>query len=210
MSSPSREANDPHSKNAASMARRLTIPNLICGFRLVGAIGLVAVILADAPRVFLAIFLVLALTDYVDGRLAVWLKQQTSFGARLDSVADSTLYAVLLFAAIWMKGEVLRAEWVWIATAVGGYLLSTTAGLIKFGKLPSYHTRLAKLCNLLMLAAVVALFSDWSVWPLRIATAAVTLANLETLAITIVLRRWRVNVPSLWGALREPTATDQA
>jgi cardiolipin synthase (CMP-forming) len=189
--------------NACSKpSARLNLPNLLCLGRLVGSFFLVGIALGGTNQVFLAVFLVLALTDYVDGRLAVWLGQQTTFGARLDSLADISLFAAVLFGAVWLEGPALRAEWAWITAAVVSYAASNTASLTKFRRLPSYHTRAAKVSNFLILVATAALFTGWSVWPLRIATAAVTLANLEAVAITCTLRQWRVNVPSLYHALR--------
>jgi cardiolipin synthase (CMP-forming) len=184
---------------------RWTVPNLLCLIRLVGSLVLVAIALADAPEVFLVTFLVLALSDYLDGKLAIWLDQQTTFGARLDTVADAVLFGAILFGAVWMKGDRLWAESAWLFAAIGSYAVSVAASYAKFRKLPSYHTRAAKTSNFLMLLAAAALFSGWAIWPLRLACAAVTLTNLEALAITRVLRHWRVNIPSLYHALRDVT-----
>lgn len=40
---------------------------------------------------FTAVFVVLNLSDWIDGRLTRWLKQRSDFGARLDRFADSVL-----------------------------------------------------------------------------------------------------------------------
>ncbi len=179
-----------------------TIPNLLCMVRLVGAFVLPVLAVADKPYVFLAWFLLLSITDWLDGKLAVLLNQRSVFGARLDSWADATLYAAVLASTLWLRGEELAGLAGWIVTAVLSYALSTAAGFWKFGRWPSYHTRSAKTCWLLAVAAVVCLLGDWARWPFQVALIAVTLANLESLLITWVLPQWQTDVPSLWHARR--------
>jgi CDP-diacylglycerol--glycerol-3-phosphate 3-phosphatidyltransferase len=87
--------------------------------------------------------------------------------------------------------------------ALGSYLASTAAGFWKYRRWPSYHTRAAKTSWLLTAVAVIALFSDWSTLPLRIAAVAVTLTNFEALAITRISPRWQADVTSFYHAWRQ-------
>jgi CDP-diacylglycerol--glycerol-3-phosphate 3-phosphatidyltransferase len=191
---------------SATNNRLLTIPNILTVMRLIGSLGLVGVALAHESGLFLTAFLVLALTDWIDGLLAVWLKQCTTLGARLDSIADVTMYAVLVFGSVVLKGNALRDEWPYITAALGSYLVTVGAAQIKFRRPPSYHTLAAKTSGVLIWLAVIALFTDWSLWPLRIALLAILLANIEMLLITLALRRWQADVPSVLHAWR--TARD--
>ena len=73
---------------------------------------------------------------------------------------------------------------------------------MKFGVLPSYHAWSAKAAWFLALVAAVSLLGfDW-IWPVRIAAAAVTLANLEAVALTLRLDRPRSDVGSIFTATR--------
>ena len=157
----------------------------------------------DQNEVFLWFFLFLAMTDWVDGKLAILLNQRSMFGARLDSWADAALYTALLFGLVTMYGETLRPELVWITAALATYLISTTAGFWKYQRCPSYHTRAAKTAWFLTVVGVISLFSDWSLWPLRIAGGAVIITNLEALLITIISPTWRVDVTSIYHAWRD-------
>lgn len=47
------------------------------------------------------------------------------------------------------------------------------------------------------------LFTDWSLWPLRIALAFTALTNLEALGITIISPAWRADVTSVYHAWRD-------
>jgi CDP-diacylglycerol--glycerol-3-phosphate 3-phosphatidyltransferase len=186
--------------------RLLTVPNVLSAVRLVVSPALVALAWADQPAWCLGLAVGLFLVDWLDGKLAVWLKQQTVFGARLDSVADATLYGCTLAALLVLRGDFVLREVVWVGLGVGSYPVSVAACLLKFRRLPSYHTRLAKVSWFLTLVAVLSIFGDWSPWPLRGAMAAVLLTNLEATAITLVLPAWRVNVPSLFHAVRAAKA----
>jgi len=180
----------------------LTVPNILSAIRIAGSLVLAGLAIADRPGWFLGVFVFLALTDWVDGKLAILLNQRTVFGARLDSWADAGLYASLLFGCLWLQGRVLAQEMGWIAAAIGTYGVTTAAGLWKFGRWPSYHTRAAKTSWLLVTIGAVCLLGGWSLWPLRIATVAVAFTNIEATLITSVLPEWRANVPSLYHAFR--------
>jgi CDP-diacylglycerol--glycerol-3-phosphate 3-phosphatidyltransferase len=180
----------------------VTVPNALSATRLLCSPLLIVFAWLDLRYACLGMFVFLLLTDWLDGKLAILLKQQSLFGTRLDSVADATFYACVLASAVWLDWEVVRAEWPWIGAAVVSYVASIIAGRIKFGRGPSYHTRLAKTSWLLMAVGFVAVFADWSVWPLRVAMAGVILTNLEAIAITLIATRPHFNVPSVFHVYR--------
>lgn len=180
----------------------VNVPNTLAMIRLVGSLGSFAVAYFERESLYLGLLFVLMMTDWIDGKLAILLRQRTVFGARLDSVADATMYASVLFAALWLKAEVLRSELYWILAALGTYALTSVAALVRYGRMPSYHTRMAKTSWLLMGLAILALFSDFAAWPVRLAMLAVTITNLETTLMTLILPHWTADVPSLLHALR--------
>jgi phosphatidylglycerophosphate synthase len=183
--------------------RLLTIPNILCVIRLVGSFVLVPIAWQGRNEIFLWCFIFLALTDWLDGKLAILLNQRTVLGARLDSWADATLYAALLFGIVTMYADTLQPELVWIGAAVATYLISTVAGFWKYKRWPSYHTRAAKISWFLTAVAVIAIFVDWDLWPLRLAAVAVTITNIEALLITLISPAWRADVTSIYHAWRD-------
>jgi CDP-diacylglycerol--glycerol-3-phosphate 3-phosphatidyltransferase len=182
--------------------RLLTIPNIICGIRMAGSFVLIPIAWLDRSELFLWIFLLLAVSDWVDGKLAILLNQRSVFGARLDSWADAALYAALLVGAVMMYGDVLRAEIAWFIPPLAAYVISTAAGIWKYRRWPSYHTRAAKIGWFLMIIAAIGLFTDWSLWPTRVALAFAAITNLEALAITVISPAWRTDVASIYHAWR--------
>ena len=56
------------------------------------------------------------------------------------------------------------------------------------------------------MVGVIVMLLGFSIWPMRLALAAVTAANFESIAVTLTLRRWRSDVSSIRAAMRDPEA----
>jgi len=143
------------------------------------------------------------MTDWLDGKLAILLNQRSVFGARLDSWADAALYFALLAGLIRLYGETLYREIIWVIPALASYLISTAAGFWKYRRWPSYHTLCAKTSWFLTIVGVLGLFTDWSLWPFRIALLFITITNLEAILITSVSPVWRADVSSIFHVWRK-------
>lgn len=180
-----------------------TLPNIICMFRLAGSFVMLGMAIAGLRYWFVGLFVVLTLSDWIDGRLARWLRQRSDFGARLDSFADAALYGALLLGTAILCRDIWWSELAWIAAAFGSYVLTTAAGLLKYGRVPSYHTWAAKKSQAFVLVAGVALVLWGSVWPLRVAAVVAILTNIEATLLTCILPTWRADVSSLWKVLRD-------
>lgn len=162
-------------------------PNFLGVLRVMASPLLLAAAAWEEEALFLALFLAVAATDFLDGLLARALDQETTFGARLDTVADAVMYGCALVGLVWLEGDLFLGEWPWMAVAVGAYALSWVLSLRKFGRLPGYHTWSARGASVLAVGAVVALLLAGEPWPVRVAAVAVTLANLEAATLTLML-----------------------
>jgi phosphatidylglycerophosphate synthase len=180
----------------------VTVPNVVASVRLAGAPALILLAAVGRGSTVLILFLFLELTDWLDGRLAALLNQRSTFGAHLDSIADLVMYASFLAAIAILEGRVFLAEWPWMVPAVAGYALSWSVSLVKFGKFPSYHTWSAKASSVLAVVSGMALLAAGEVRPLRITAVAVTLANLEAVALTLRLDSPREDIPSVLNVRR--------
>lgn len=188
--------------DAGRTNRVVTVPNFLCLLRLLGSFVLVWIALQGNSDHFLWLFIALTMTDWIDGKLAILLDQRTVLGARLDSWADATLYAALLAGALLLHAGILASEMLWILAAVASYAISTLAGLWKFKRWPSYHTRAAKTSWFLILVGAVFLFGGWSLWPLRMALVGIVLTNVEALLITLLSSCWQADVGSIFRVMR--------
>jgi len=175
----------------------LTVPNILCFIRLIGSFPLFFAAVNDKPNLFLWIFIFLAATDWIDGKLAILLDQRSVFGAKLDTFADVTLYTALFSGSLILHWSALSREVWWAVPAICSYVISVSYALMKFGSWPSYHTRLAKTSWLLVLIGAVCFLSEWSIWPLKFAMVAVTITNIEAAVLTFLLPEWRSDIASI-------------
>jgi CDP-diacylglycerol--glycerol-3-phosphate 3-phosphatidyltransferase len=181
----------------------VNVPNAISVTRLLTAPGVVVLASQGWSMAFLALSLVLLMTDWVDGRIARAWNQQTTFGARLDAFSDVAIYACIAWGVYLLERDIFWGERYWLATLLGTYVLSMAVCFGKFGCLPNYHTRMSKISWFLVTVGVAALILDISMWPLRLAFVTVILANLESIAMTFLLREWRSDIPTLAHAVQE-------
>lgn len=179
-----------------------TVPNVICVLRILGAIPLVWAAHGGHRQLFLVVLVLILLSDWVDGTLANVLDQRTELGARLDSAADAVMYAAVALSFWWMEGDVVREHVGWFLGVLGSWLVSAAVALLRFGRMPSYHTRAAKVSWLVAGTVAVAWLLAGLTRPVPWALGLVVLTNLEAAAIGLVLPGWRADVPSVVSALR--------
>jgi phosphatidylglycerophosphate synthase len=171
--------------------------------RLVLAPALVVLAHTGAPGLVLAAALVAGfLSDILDGVVARRAGVVTPFLRRLDSSVDTVFYLGVVYAAWHRHPDTLRALAVPILIVLGGEALNYAAAYAKFRREASYHARSARLWGLLLFLALLTLLATGSAALLPLALVAGILAQAESLAITLVLRGWRHDVPSVWNALR--------
>jgi len=151
----------------------------------------------ERPRLFLWCFGTALATDAVDGWLARRQGQTSALGAKLDSWGDLTVCVCAPLGAWWLWSDVLRREGVFFAILLVSYAVPTLFGLVRYGRLPSYHTYLGKLAAVLMAPAALLLLSRGPAWPFRVAALVVMLEALEETAMTALLPRWTSDVSGL-------------
>jgi CDP-diacylglycerol--glycerol-3-phosphate 3-phosphatidyltransferase len=180
----------------------LTVPNGLSALRLLLAPLLLYFAWVGQPRAFLVALACSLLSDLCDGWFARRFHQATHLGTLLDSYGDLATYLTVPLCAWWLWPDLIRRE-AWDAAAiVCAYTFPIALGYLKYGRLTSYHTYGAKLSAVLMGASALVLFAGGTALPFRVATWVLVLAELEEIAITAILPRWRANVPSILHARR--------
>ncbi len=188
---------------------RWRLPNLLSASRLVAAPMLVLLALQGYRDAFLWLLAAAFFTDAVDGTLARLTGQASRFGAMLDSWADVAVYAAIAISMLLLWPELVRQEGVAFSALVASFTLPALAGLLRFRRFTSYHTRLVKVAVAATVVALFLLLLGVAAWPFRVAAVLAVLAALEEIAITLVLQKDRSNVGSLWQVLREQRQGDR-
>jgi CDP-diacylglycerol--glycerol-3-phosphate 3-phosphatidyltransferase len=170
--------------------------------RIVAVAGMVASVAIDASRACLSLALWAIVSDIADGRLARRLGVATPAGARLDSIADCALYLTAPWIALalfpWLRdNETGIVIAIFVACAV-----PVLYGLLKFGRLTSYHTTAARVGALCVVVGMAATVVTHTAWPLQLGTTLLVVSALEEMAITWTCAEWRADVRSLFDVLR--------
>jgi CDP-diacylglycerol--glycerol-3-phosphate 3-phosphatidyltransferase len=184
----------------------MTIPNLLSVLRMLLVPVLLALAWAGASGPFLVCLALSFATDILDGWTARRLGLTTRLGATLDSWADLLTYSALILCTWWLRPDFVRQELLVIAIAAASYFPPIVVGLVKYRRLISYHTRLAKLSACAVGATLILVFAGGPSLPFRIAVVLVVLASIEELAMTVVLPSWQADVPTLLHALQRAEA----
>jgi phosphatidylglycerophosphate synthase len=184
-----------------SRQSRLTLPNMLTGFRFVAAPGLLWLAWQGYALAFMGLLAIVFLSDLLDGMAARWTGQVTQFGAALDSWADVIIYLTIAVCCWWLWPDVFRREWLYVVMVVASVLLPAMAGFGKFGCFTSYHTWGVKLAAASMGLSLYILFFGGPDWPFRIAAVLCLLAALEEIVITLLLLKPESNVRSLWAVI---------
>lgn len=87
---------------------RWTLPNILTVFRLAAAPGVALVFVMFqrplADWLAISLFILAALTDYADGRLARAWHQESNFGRMLDPIADKAMVVIALSVIVGLSG----------------------------------------------------------------------------------------------------------
>lgn len=192
----------------------LNIPNLLSFLRP----ALVPVLLYFAwtgeGTLFLVFFACSLLSDIADGYLARRLNQVSDLGAKLDSWCDFTTWMAAAICVWWLWPDLVRREAPYVIAMVASYVVPIIVGFAKYRRMTSYHTWGAKLSAIVVGGGTMLLLLGGAAWPFRLAAVVFVVAEIEEIAITVILPEWRSNVPSLWHAMSlarrsgEPTKGD--
>jgi len=181
---------------------KLTLPNLLTGFRFVAALGLLGLAWQGYGIAFMVLLALAFLTDLLDGLAARLTGQVSQFGAVLDSWADVVTYLTTAIGCWWLWPEVVRRELIFVVLMVASCLLPAVVGFSKFGGFTSYHTWGVKIAAASMGLSLYVLFFGGPAWPFRLAAIICILAAIEEIALTLLLPESESNVRSIWHILK--------
>ena len=181
---------------------KLTLPNLLTGFRFLAAPGLLWLAWQNHGIAFMILLAIAFLTDLLDGLAARLTGQVSQFGATLDSWADVITYLTIAISCWWLWPDVVHRELLFVVLIVASCLLPAFAGFSKFGRFTSYHTWGVKIAAASMGLSLYIMFLGGPEWPFRVAAVICILAAIEEIALTLLLSEPVSNVRSVWDVLK--------
>jgi phosphatidylglycerophosphate synthase len=189
--------------------RMNAIPNIISGIRILSAPVLLLLAWEGHRNAFIVLLFVSLVSDAIDGYIARRFNASSRLGAKFDSLGDMAIYLTIPICAWWLWPQVLKQEALFVFIAIAAYIVPLVAGLVKFRKVPSYHTVGAKIAAVFMSIAILFLFLIEFTWIFRVAAIFQALVACEEILITTRLTTLQSNVKSLWHISR-PHNIDRA
>jgi len=180
---------------------KLTLPNVLTGFRFIAAPILLWLAWHNHGIAFMELLAVTFLTDFLDGMAARLTGQVTQFGATLDSWADVITYLTIALCCWWLWPEVVSRERFYVGLIVASCLLPALLGFFKFGRFTSYHTWAVKIAAA-MASTLYVLFLGGPAWPFRAAAVICIIAAVEEMVITLLLPEPESNLRSVWAIVK--------
>ena len=146
-------------------------------------------------------YVIAVLSDIFDGIIARRLGVSTAQLRQADSWADICLYLCVAISTWLVFPQVILDFKIPLLVAIAAQLTLFTISLIKFKKMPSFHTYTAKVWGLMLLVATVGLFGfnyDKVLW---LAIALCLINSIEEIMMTFLLSEWQCDVLSLFHAM---------
>jgi len=174
--------------------------NGITVYRIVAVPLLLALIFRHEWSWFRWLLVLSFLTDAVDGFLARRYHVISKAGAILDSIGDDLTVLVAIIGMFVLDPAFFRKELAGVLLLLFLYCFQLLAALVKYGRLTSFHTWLAKAAAILQGCFLILFFflshhlPSW----LFLLTAGVTCLDLlEEIIMVFLLPHWRADVRGL-------------
>ncbi|HET9055383.1 MAG TPA: CDP-alcohol phosphatidyltransferase family protein [Chitinophagaceae bacterium] len=173
--------------------------NGITLFRVIAAPFLLVLLLTDNYNCFKWLLGINFFTDLIDGYLARRYKVTSIAGAKLDSIGDDLTIVAAIVGLFVTKPAFIKQHLTLIVIAFSLFLIQTGYALIRYGKITSFHTYLAKTAAILQgVFFLVFFFIDSSITILFYAAVSVTMLELvEEIILVSILPKWEANIKGL-------------
>ena len=149
------------------------------------------------------------LTDAIDGFIARHFNMASERGARLDSIADASLFVAATFCFVYFLTEFVSDHIYTIGTALGLYFIQLLLAFIKYGRPSSFHTYLAKSAAVLQgTFFLVALFYEPVLWFFYTAIIISILETIEEIILIFILPDWKSDVKGIYWVLKQKVSQE--
>jgi CDP-diacylglycerol--glycerol-3-phosphate 3-phosphatidyltransferase len=179
-------------------------PALLTALRAILApIVVLLAIYAPKPGAFAACLVAAFVSDVFDGIIARRLGVATPTLRRLDSAADTLFYAACVFAAWRLYPAAIRVRLLPLSILIALESLRYILDFAKFHREASYHMWSSKLWGIGLFVGFFSLLVFGSQGAaVSLALYLGIIADLEGIAISVILPRWQSDVPSFVHAMR--------
>ena len=173
-----------------NLQNKITIMRIVC--------SVFIVLTKPFTLLFWILYAVCGISDILDGFVARSMKQESEFGAKLDSIADIIFLSSIIIA---LTPIIKIPSYVWICIAIVTFIriLAYLIGLKKFSTFTSLHTYTNKLTGLLLfITPVFYVIFNFNITAIILSTSAI-LSSIEELIIIISTKELNTNCRSIFN-----------
>ena len=180
------------------------IVNGITWYRIIAAPILLVLIFAKQLDLFKWLLALSFFTDLIDGYLARKYKVVSIMGSRLDSIGDDLTVFSAIIGLFVFESEFVRKELMSFIILFSLFIVQTSFALIRYRKISSFHTYLAKSAAILQGSFFILIFLlPEPLYLLFYLAAVVTgIELLEEIILVALLPQWEANVKGLFWVLK--------
>ena len=181
------------------------IINAITLYRLAAAPVLIYLIFIESHNLFKWLLAVSFFTDLIDGFLARKYKVTSIMGSRLDSAADDLNIVAAIIGLFVLKPQFIQSHLAIFITLFALLVLQNIFALIRYRKITSFHTYLAKLAAILQGVFLILSFflPEPNVYLFYIAAIVTAIELIEETILVTHLPVWKANVKGLYWVLKK-------
>ncbi|MFN4315152.1 MAG: CDP-alcohol phosphatidyltransferase family protein [Chitinophagaceae bacterium] len=176
------------------------IINSITAYRLVSFPVLILLVIYGRFDIFKWMLGVSFFTDAIDGWLSRKFGVTSVFGSRLDSIGDDLTVLAGIIGVLVLDANFFIERWMYVAALLLLLLVQVSIALIRFRKLTSFHTYLAKIAAVAQGLFLLSFFFLPQYAPLLfvIAAAITALDLIEEIVMALLLPEWKADVKGLF------------
>lgn len=187
----------------AAHKRSYYVINGITLYRVIAAPVLLVLLFREEYELFKWLLLLSFFTDFIDGFLARKFKVTSVLGTKLDSIGDDLTVLVAMIGLFKTNASFVKEQQLFFIILFILFLVQVFSALVRYRKLTSFHTYLAKLAALAQgVFLLLAFFLDKPVYLLFYTAVVITFLELiEEIILVYLLPVWHANVKGLYWVL---------
>lgn len=189
------------------MIDRAQIPNLISAARLAAAPVLAALAYLAMREAYAWLLAAALVSDIVDGAIARHFGFVSKLGSLLDSTADILTFVVAAYGIWCFHPDMVAQHRVVFWLVVSLWIAGSIAGFLRYGRLASFHTLLARVAAYVIGGFLAVLFLwGFQAWLFWMAVTLAVVSQIEEFLLMILLPTWTPNVGGLYWVLKRRRA----
>ncbi len=173
-------------------------------YRLIVSSLLIILILTNNINWFKWLLAFSFFTDLIDGTLARHYKVNSIFGSKLDSIADDMTIVAAIIGLLKFKMTFIMDNYIIVSVLITLFLGQIIIALIRYHKISSFHTYLAKTAAIVLgIFLILVFFMKEPPYLLFYSAAVITIFDLvEEITLVFLLPEWKTNVKGIYWVLK--------